>query len=80
MSKKSDLDTEENELISDMADGQAPDAQIQNVLFNKTGKLVPRSTIRYIKKFHKRMVVNDSDFEKMLNGKKRGELSATEYK
>ena len=79
MSKKSDLDTEENELISDMADGQAPNAQIQNVLFNKTSKLVPRSTIRHITKFHKRMVVNDSDFEEMFNGKKRGELSATEY-
>ena len=70
---------EESELINDMADGQAPDAQIQNVLFNKTGKLVPRSTIRHITKFHKRLVVNDPDFEDMFNGKKRGELSATEY-
>ena len=78
ISKTGDLDTEENGLISDMADGQAPYAQIQNVLFNKTGKLVPRSTIRHITKFHKRLVVNDSDFEDMFNGKKKGELSATE--
>ena len=79
ISNKGDLDSEESELISDMADGQAPDAQIQNVLFNKTGKLVARSTIRHITKYHKRFIVNDSDFEDMFHGKKKGELSATEH-
>ena len=79
MNKKSDLETEENELISDMVDGQDPDAQIQNVLFNKTGKLVPRSTTRHITKFHMRMVVNDSDLKEMFNGKERRELSVTQY-
>ena len=62
-SKKGELDSEDSELINDMADGQAPDAQIQNVLFNKTGKLVLKSTIRHITKFHDRLVINDSDCE-----------------
>ena len=70
---------EDNELINDMADGQAPDAQIQNVLFNKTGKLVARSTIRNITKFQKRLVVNDSDFDDMFNGRRKEDLSTTEY-
>ena len=76
---KDDLQVEENELINDMADGQAPDAQIQNVLFNKTGKLVARSTICNITKFQKRLVVNDSDFDDMFNGRRKEDLSATEY-
>ncbi len=62
-----------------MADGQAPDAQIQNVLFNKTGKLVPRSTIRHITKYQKRLIINDSDFKDMFNEKQSEDLSATEY-
>ena len=44
-SNKDQLQTEDNKLISNMAGGQAPDAQIQKVLFNKTGKFVERSTI-----------------------------------
>ena len=36
------LEDNEQSLIKDMADGQAADAQIQNIVFNKTGKLVPR--------------------------------------
>ena len=62
-----------------MADGQAPDTQIQNVLFNKTGKLVARSTIRNITKIQKQLVVNDSDFKNMFSGKRSEDLSATEY-
>ena len=53
VSSKDNLKVQKNELINDMADGQAPDAQIQNVLFNKTGKLVARSTICNITKFRK---------------------------
>ena len=40
-----ELQDNEQSLIKDMADGQAADAQIQNIVFNKTGKLVPRHTI-----------------------------------
>ena len=35
---------DEQELINDMADGQAQDVQIQNAIFNKTGKLIPTFT------------------------------------
>ena len=79
VSGKDGLEVEDNELISDMADGQAPDAQIQNVLFNKTGKLVARSTIRNITKIQKRLVVNDSDFENIFSGRRSEDLSATEF-
>ena len=50
---KEQLQTEDNELISYMTGEQAADAQIQNFLFNKTGKFVERSTIRHITKFQK---------------------------
>ena len=52
-----------------MADRQAPNVQIQNVLFNRTGKLVARSTIRNITKIQKQLVVNDSDFKNMFSDK-----------
>ena len=79
VSRKDELEVEDNELINDMADRQAPDAQIQNVLFNKSGKLVARSTIHNITKIQKRLVVNDFDFENMFSGKRSEDLSATEY-
>ena len=44
----------------------AADAKIQNIVFNKTGKLVPRHTICQIIKY-KRMIVNDSDFIEMFS-------------
>ena len=78
-SNKDQLQTEDNELISNMAGGQAPDAQIQNVLFNKTGKLVERSTIRHITKFQKRLIINDSDFNEIFSGKDSESLSTVEY-
>ena len=62
-----------------MADGQAPDSQIQNVVFNKNGKLIPRYTIRQITKFKKRTIVNDSDFKEMFQDKDREDLSPAEY-
>ena len=43
---KDSIDDDEHNLIDDMADGQAQDLQIQNVVFNKTGKLIPRYTVR----------------------------------
>ena len=63
----------------DIAEGQAQDAQIQNIVFNKTGKLVPRYTIRKITKYKKRMVVNDSDIVDIFNNKQEEDLSSTEY-
>ena len=38
--RKDEIEKEEHYLISDMAEGQSQDSQIQNVLFNKTGKLI----------------------------------------
>ena len=61
-----------------MADGQAPDAQIQNPVFNKTGKLIPRRTIRQINKYNKRTIVNDSNFSEMFQNKEVDKLSSTE--
>ena len=51
---KSGIDDDDDEnFINDMADGQAKDAQIQNSVFNKTGKLIPRYTIQQITKYKK---------------------------
>ena len=47
------IEKEEHTLMSDMAKGQSQDLQIQNVLFNKTGKLISRSTICQITKIQK---------------------------
>ena len=38
-----ELQENEHGLITDMVDGQAPDAQIQNTVFNKTGKLCTKT-------------------------------------
>ena len=65
---KHSIDDDERDLIDDMVDGQVTDSQIQNVVFNKTGKLIPRYTIRQITKFQKRIIVNDSDFKEMFQG------------
>ena len=73
------IEEEERTLISDMAEGQSQDSQIQNVLFNKTGKLISRSTIRLITKIHKRNIINDNDFDDMFQGKNSKDLSSTEY-
>ena len=74
-----ELQEKEHGLITDMAEGQAPDAQIQNTVFNKTGKLVPRHTIRQITKYNKRAIVNDSDFSGMFENKEVDKLSSSEY-
>ena len=74
VSAKDDLQIEENELINEMTDGQAPNEQIPNVLFNITGKFVPRSTIWHITKFQRRLVVNDSYFDDMNDRKPKTEI------
>ena len=74
-----ELQEKEHGLIKDMGEGQAPDAQIQITLFNKTGKPVPRHTIHQITKYNKRTIVNDSDFSEMFENKKVEKLSSTEY-
>ena len=73
-----ELEENEHGLIKDMAEGQAPDAQIQNTVFNITGKLVPRHTIHQITKCNKRIIVNDSDFSEMFDNKEVDKLSSTE--
>ena len=74
-----ELQEKEHGLIKDMGEGQALDDQIQNTLFNKTGKLVPRHTIHQITQYNKRTIINDSDFSEMFENKKVEKLSATEY-
>ena len=76
---KSGIDDEDEDFINDMADGQAKDAQIQNIVFNKTGKLIPRYTIRQITKYKKRTIINESDFEEMFHNQEKDDLSSTEY-
>ena len=76
---RDDIDDDEENLINDMAEGQAQDSQIQNIVFNKTGKLIPRTTIRQISKYTKRKIINDSDFTCMFPKKEREQLSPTEY-
>ena len=76
---QAEIEVDEHDLITDMADGQAPDAQIQNTVFNKTGKLIPRHTIRQITKYTKRTIVNDSDFTEMFENQEVDKLSSTEY-
>ena len=51
-----------------MAECQAQDIQIQNVIFNKTGKLIPTFKIRQITRYKKRQIVNDSDFNDIAVG------------
>ena len=62
-----------------MADGQAADSQIQNIVFKKTGKLIPRHTIRQITHYKKRIIVNDSDTSDIFNNKETKDLSPTEH-
>ena len=47
---KNGIEETDTLLINDVTVGQAQDAQIQIVAFNKTGKLIPRSTICHITK------------------------------
>ena len=74
-----ELQENEHGLIRDMGDGQAPETQIQNIVFNKTGKLVPRHTIHQITRHNKRTIINDSDFSDMFENKALDNLSSTEY-
>ena len=62
-----------------MVDGQAPDAQIQNTVFNKTGKLVPRHKLCQITKYNKQLIVNDSDFSEMFENREVDKLSSMGY-
>ena len=75
---KSGIDDDDENFINNMADGQAKDAQIQNIVFNKTGKLIPRYTIRQITKYKKRTIINESDFEEMFHKQEKDDLSPTE--
>lgn len=43
------------------------DSQIQITVFNKTGKLILRSTMRQITRVGKRLFENDSDFKYMFD-------------
>ena len=79
LESKKDIQDDDAEFIKDMADGQAQDSQIQNIVFKKTGKLIPTSTIRQITHYQKRNIVNESDFTDIFENKDTKELSPTEH-
>ena len=62
-----------------MAEGQAQDIQLQNILFNKTSKLIPTFTICQITRYKKKQIVNDSDFDDIFDNTNKADLIATEY-
>ena len=64
-----DIEQDDEDFIKNMADGQAADSQIQNIVFKKTGKLIPRHTICQITHYKKRIIVNDPDFSDIFNKK-----------
>ena len=51
------------DLINDVSDGQSQDVQIQNVVFNKTGNLIPTFTVYQMARYKKRQIVIESDFD-----------------
>ena len=69
------LEDGETYFIQNMVLGQTQDAQIQNIVFNITGKLISGYTIRQITKYKKRMVFNDSDFSDMFGEKQTESLN-----
>ena len=58
LKNRSDIHEDEEELINDMAEGNAQDSQIQNIVFNKIEKRIPRSIIHQITRVHKRVILN----------------------
>ena len=76
---ESGLDGEDSSFIKDMGEGKAPPSIIQNTVFQKTGKVISRAAIRYITNFHKRDILNDSDFTGLFPDKPTAALSSTEY-
>ena len=62
-----------------MAEGQAQDIQLQNILFNKTSKLIPTFTICQITRYKKKQIVNDSDFDDIFDNTNKADLNVTEY-
>ena len=75
----SEIDNDEEEPITYMADGHEKDSQIQNIVFNKTRKLIPISIIRQITRVSKRLIIKDSDFKDMFHEKDTQNLSSTEF-
>ena len=62
-----------------MADRQGKDTWIQNVVFDKSGKLIPMYTIRQITEYRKRTIINESNFKEMFHNKDKEDLSPAEY-
>ena len=62
-----------------MGDGNTASTHIQNAVFNSTGKLVSRSTINFITRYHRREVINDSDFRDLFLDQSLSDLSSTEF-
>ena len=73
-----ELKEEDKLLTNDMAEGQSQNVHIQNDLFNKTGKLIPCSTICQIT-LQKRQIVKKMDFKGMLEHKNNDDISPIEY-
>ena len=74
-----DIEQDDEDFIKDIADGQEADFQIQNIVFKKTEKLIPRHTIRQITHYKKRTIVNDSDFSDIFYNQENKDLSPTEH-
>ena len=51
----------------------------QNIILNKTGKLVQKYTIRQISKYKKRIIVNYEDFPDMFDRKDSNDLRPTKF-
>jgi len=73
------LSIKEKNLIDDMGDGNKPSANIQNAVFNSTGKQVSQSTIDFITSYHRREVMNDSDFKDLFSDQFLSDLSSTNF-
>ena len=64
--------------MEDMGKGHARPSTIQNTIFNKTGKLIPRSKIRHITGYDKRCIINSSEFDVLFPSNQLNDMSSTD--
>ena len=76
---KRSLGPDDTNFIDDMGSGRIPTKYIQHAVFQKTGKLLPRSTIKYLTNYNQRSIINDKDFSGLFSDQETSELSSTEY-
>lgn len=77
--QKRSLGPDDKDFIDDMGSGKIPTKFIQHAVFQKTGKLIPRSTIKYLTNYNKRSIINDQDYTNLFSDQETSELSSTEY-